>query len=413
MQGKITKRSVDALEAGQILYDEEVKGFVARCLSSGTVSYGYRFRNEKGQSRWEALGIHGSITADQARTLAKKRAGAVADGRDPVAEKEETRAQAAREKLADINTVSTVLDKFVARYARKQENLRSADQIQAIFDRLVKPAIGEKSIYGIRRSDIREMLDKIADANGPVMADRVLAHVRTAFNWQMEGDDDFTNPIGKGVIKPRADAAKRARKRMLADDEIRSVWQALDSTEVPEAFRNIVRELLLTVQRRNEVANMHSDEIDAATWIIPAERYKTGSPNVVPLTETAQQWIKGKGYIFSTTGGKRPFSGFSKAKTELDRIIAKQRKAAGLKPLPNWTLHDLRRTGRSLMARAGVPSDVAEQVLGHKIAGVEGVYNRHDYIKEKREALEKLAGLVALILNPPAGNVVKLERAAQ
>jgi integrase len=330
----------------------------------------------------------------------------VADGRDPVAEKEETRAQAAREKLAAVNTVGAILDKFVSRHVK---TLRSGDQVERAFDVYVRPRIGEKSIYDVRRRDIVEMLDAIEDQNGPVMADRVLAHTRKAFNWWAARDDQFAPPIVRGMARTKP--AERARTRALADDEIRSVWQALDAPEVPEAFRNIVRELLLTAQRRNEVANMHSDEIDGATWIIPAERYKTGIPNVVPLTEAAQRWIKGKGYIFSTTGGKRPFSGFSKAKAELDRIIAKERKAAGLKALPKWTLHDLRRTGRSLMARAGVPSDVAEMVLGHAIPGIRRVYDRHSYIAEKRAALDKLAGLVALILNPPVDNVVTMERA--
>ena len=136
MQAKITKRTVDALEAGAILYDTEIKGFVARCLNSGTVSYGFRYRNEKAQSRWTALGIHGTITADQARVLAKKRAGEVADSRDPVAEQEETRAAAKLAKLAETNTVDAILNKFVARYAKNQ---RSGDQVERSFNVYVRP----------------------------------------------------------------------------------------------------------------------------------------------------------------------------------------------------------------------------------------------------------------------------------
>ncbi len=166
---------------------------------------------------------------------------------------------------------------------------------------------------------------------------------------------------------------------MLADDEIRSLWAALASTEVPEAFRNIVRVLLLTAQRRDEIGLMRAEEIDGDTLVIPAERYKTGIPNAVPLTMEARQWIGDRkaGFMFSTTNGKKAFSGYSKAKRELDEVIAKQRKAAGLKSMPEWRLHDLRRTARSLMSRAGVSSDVAEMVLGHKLSGVRGVYDRH------------------------------------
>jgi len=408
MQARISKRVVDALEAGAIVSDTEIKGFVARRLDSGAATYGFRYRDKAtGRQRWIGLGLHGTITAEQARAEAKKRAGEVAAYRDPVAEREESRAQAARARLAEINTVDAVLDKFVERHV---EALRSGDQVKRALNVYVRPRLGEKSIYDLKRKDIVEMLDAIEDDHGPVMADRVLAHVRKAFNWYAARDDQFSPPIVRGMARTKP--AERARTRTLADEEIKSVWQALDSQEIPAAFRNIVRILLLTAQRRNEVANMHRSEIDGETWIIPSERYKNGVPNVVPLTAAARQWIEGEGYIFSTTNGKKPFSGFSKAKAELDRVIAKQRKAAGLKPLQNWTLHDLRRTGRTLMTRAGVPAEVAERVLGHKIAGVEGVYNRHGYIPEKREALEKLSGLIALILNPPADNVVKLERAS-
>ena len=404
MRGKITKRKVDTLKAGEILADEEIKGFVARRLDSGAVTYGFRYRDKStGKQRWIGLGIHGSITADEARGLAKQRAGEVANAREPVAEREGTRAAATRAKLADINTVDAILDTFVSRHVK---NLRSSDQVERAFDVYVRPRIGSKSIYAVTRRDIVEMLDAIEDQNGPVMADRVLAHVRKAFNWQATRDDQFTPPIVKGMARTKP--SERARTRALTDDEIRSLWSALDSQEAPEAFRNIVRVLLLTAQRRNEVANMYSDEIEGDTWIIPAERYKTGSPNVVPLTETTRKWMTGKRFIFSTTGGKQAFSGFSKAKAQLDRVIARERKAAGLKPMPNWTLHDLRRTARSLMARAGVSSDVAERVLGHVIPGVRGIYDRHAYIAEKRDALEQLAFLIGQILNPPANNVVQL-----
>jgi len=173
----------------------------------------------------------------------------------------------------------------------------------------------------------------------------------------------------------------------------------------------MVRTLLLTAQRKNEIGLMRAEEIDDRdTLVIPAERYKTGVPNAVPLTAEARRWIgeRKTGFMFSTTGGKRPFNGYSKAKAQLDAVIAKDRKAAKLKPMPAWRLHDLRRTARSLMSRAGVTSDIAEMVLGHKLSGVRGVYDRHSYAVEKRDALEKLSGLIAMILNPPKGNVIQM-----
>ncbi|XUJ34029.1 tyrosine-type recombinase/integrase [Bradyrhizobium japonicum] len=170
--------------------------------------------------------------------------------------------------------------------------------------------------------------------------------------------------------------------------------------------------LLLTAQRRDEIGLMQAEEIDGDVFVIPGDRYKTGEINAVPLTTAARQWIgdRKSGYMFSATEGKRPFSGYSKAKNQLDAVIAKQRKADELKPMAGWRLHDLRRTARSLMSRAGINSDIAELVLGHKLPGIRRVYDRYSYAAEKRDALEKLAGLISIILNPPADNVVQMGR---
>src|SRR5204863_8372745 len=129
------------------------------------------------------------------------------------------------------------------------------------------PRIGKKSIYDLMRRDIVEMLDTIEDENGPVMADRVLAHVRKAFNWQAARDDQFSPPIVRGMSRTKP--TERARTRILADDEIQSLWATLASTEVPEPFSNIVRLLLLTAQRRTEVGRMHLEELDGDLWTIP------------------------------------------------------------------------------------------------------------------------------------------------
>src|SRR5258708_1914137 len=135
MRVKSTKREVDSLAPGSIIADEEVRGFVARKLPSGAVTYGFRYRDKKsGRQRWIGLGLHGSITPDQARNLAKKRAGEVADARDPAAERELARAEAARAKLAVANTVNVVLDSFLREYVRGSDALRSADQIEPALD---------------------------------------------------------------------------------------------------------------------------------------------------------------------------------------------------------------------------------------------------------------------------------------
>ena len=425
MQGKITKRTVDALKAG-ILADTEVKGFVVRRLDSGAATFGYRYRDKSsGTQRWLALGIYSdAFTPEQARTIAKKRAGEVADSRDPVGELEESRTAAKLTKAAETNTVNVLLDKFVARYVIKQAKLRSKDQIESTFDRLVRPRIGHLSIYDVRKSHINKMLNEIGDQNGLVMADLALAHVRKAFNWYAAKgeDDDFKSPIVLGMAHTKP--AQRKRKRTLTDDEIRDVWAALDQFTAPACYPAYVRNLLLTMTRRTESSKLHSMELEGELWTIPGERYKNKLDHVIPLSAMALENLKttpspearqNAFFLFSTTGGKKAFSGFSKAKAELDRIIAKIRKEAGRPPMQGkklgWTLHDLRRTARTLMSRAGVPEDHAERAMGHIIAGVRGTYDRYQYLDEKRRAFEALAQQVGMILNPPARNVVKLERA--
>lgn len=414
MQVKISKTQVDRMAAGQILADKEVKGFVARRLDSGAVTYGYRYRDKTtGKQRWLGLGLHGSITAEQARGLAKKAAGEVAGKKDPQGELEEARAEAKRDHLAAVNTVNAVLDAFEKDHV---DGLRSGDQVKAAFTNHVRPRLGDKSIYHLKRSDITTMLNEIKADSGPVMADRVLAHVRKAFNWQMVQDDEFKSPIVRGMAKTKP--KERARKRILADDEIRDVWKALEHVKQPACYPRFVKSLLVAMTRRNESAHMHTSELEGDLWTIPGARYKNKLDHVIPVTPAIRELIGEKPagcngnswFVFSTTHGAKPFSGFSKAKKELNRIIAKIRKAEGRAPMKQWQLHDLRRTGRSLMSRAKVDADHAERCMGHVIGGVRETYDRYEYLDEKRAAFEKLAGLLDLILNPPASNVVTFER---
>lgn len=402
---KITKRAVDSMQPGEHLADSEIKGFVARCLPSGTVSYGYRYRNSTGHRRLFPLGLHGQITADKARALAKQRAGEVASDRDPTEERAAKRAKTT-------NTVNAVLDNFLARYVRAQ-GLRSADEIERTFRVYVRPQLGDRSIYELKRSDIVALLDHVEDNNGPVMADRVLAYVRKAFNWQATRDDNFAPPMVRGMARTKP--KDRARTRVLADDEIRDLWTALDRLggDVPNCFPAFVRSLLLTAQRLRMVSLASWNEIMGRDWTIPVLRNKTKVDHLVPLSESVVSLFgpKRKGFVFSSDGGKRAFSGFSKSKRMLDRKIAEIRKQEKRPSMPPWVLHDLRRTARSLMSRAGVDSNVAERVLGHVIPGVRGVYDRHAYEKEKRDALGRLAMLIDHVLHQ-SDKVVPLTKGA-
>jgi integrase len=343
---------------------------------------------------------------DRARQIKRD----AAAGIDTLAKEAEAAAAAKQEKqAAETSTVNRLIDNYVKRDVRAR-GLRSADLIERTLNRLIKPAIGTRSIYTLRRSDIVAMLDEIADQNGERMADLTLAFLRAAFSWQERRDDQFKSPTVKGMarLKPK----ERARQRTLSDEEIRDLWGALEVAKVPATYPAFVRTLLLTAQRRGEVSHMRWEEIERDTWIIPPERSKTGVENLVPLTAPVLTLLgkrRKTGYVFSN-GEDRPLTGYSKAKRELDRAIAAIRQRDGRPPMEHFTYHDLRRTARSAMSRAGVPADHAERVLNHALQGVRATYDRHSFASEKRDALERLASLIGRILAGPTDNVVALER---
>ena len=314
-----------------------------------------------------------------------------------------------------IKTVSNVLDDYLVRYVRNKDRpLRSATHIESAFSRLVKPRIGKVGIYELRRSHIAEMLDQIEDQSGPVMADRTRAYLRKALSWYAERDDQFNLTAAFVRVEPRANPKDRARTRVLSDEEICIIWPLLGEAGT---FGALVKMLLLTAQRRDEVSHMSHKEIGKdGIWTIPAERYKTKRPNHVPLSTAALALIEQQprlddcDFVFPSRA-KTPYSGFGKSKAALDKAVLaamkkQAKKGAKVEPIPNWTLHDLRRTAKTLMVRAGVRPDISERVLGHVIAGVEGTYDRHSYAEEKREALEKLAAMIERILKPVSSKVV-------
>jgi len=204
----------------------------------------------------------------------------------------------------------------------------------------------------------------------------------------------------------RTTSKERARSRTLSDDELRAVWCAASKDE--GLFGPFVMFLLLTAARRSEAAKMTWDEIDGDDWILPADRSKNGVPLVRPLNEAAQATINaqprivGCPYVF-TAKGKRPLNDYVRPKRKLDATSG----------ITGWTLHDLRRTARSLLSRSSVNADVAEMCLGHTLAGVRGTYDRHSYHAEKKHAFDTLAALIDRIVNPPEGTVTLLRKKEQ
>lgn len=360
------------------------RGFLVRVTAAGVRSFAIDYRAKGRQTRY-TIGRWPEWSVLQAVREAKDLRRRIDRGENPAADR------APPPPAPKVKTVADVLDDFVERYGRGR--LRSLDDYESAYRRLVKPALGNVPIYELRRSQIVEMLDDVEDNHGPVQADRTLAYFRKALRWYATRDDEFTAPVVPGMARTKA--TDRARHRVLTDDEIRAIWSALD---LLGAFGALVKMLLFTGQRRGDVGGMRRGEIDGALWIIPRERYKTGREQIVPLTEPALAIIEAQppgDYVFAQRKGT-PLTVYGEPKAKLDRLSG----------VTGWTLHDLRRTARTLMSRAGVRPDVAERVLGHVIHGVEGIYDRHSYLDEKRDALERLAALVERIIEPPADNVV-------
>ncbi len=383
------------------------RGFGVRVTASGARAFILNYRLRGREHRF-TIGAWPDWSALKAVREARNLRQRVDRGEDPLAD---------RAPIPTTNSISGVIDDFMARYVRNKEKpLRSADQIQSAFDRLVKPRIGKIGVYELRRSHVAEMLDKVEDEAGPVQADRVRAYLRKALSWYAERDDEFNLNAAFVRVGTRANPKERARTRVLSDAEIRIIWPLLSEAGT---FGALLKTLLLTAQRRDEVASMVWKEIGAdGIWTIPAERYKTKRSHHVPLSNAAltvieaQPQTDGCDYVFPSRT-RTPFSGFGKSKTRLDKAILlsmqkRAQKGTEVEPLPNWTIHDLRRTAKTLMARAGVRPDISERVLGHVIAGVEGTYDQYSYADEKRDALEKLAVMIERILNPPPSNVEKL-----
>jgi integrase len=359
-------------------FDAQVSGLalrVSETYKSWTLHY-----TLGGKRRRLTFGAYPSISLASARTRADEAKAAIAEGRDPQAIASET--------------LQAICELYMAREGNK---LRSAKWQNGVLDRHVYPTLGQRPIAEIRRSEIVRLLDKIEEGSGPAMATQTLAIIRKVMNWHATRSDDFLSPIVRGMA--RIQLSEQARDRILSDDELRKIWATNN-----EMFGAYVRFLLLTAARRNEAAKMTWAELTGSDWTLPAARNKTGVDLVRPLSRAAQAILaalpKAGEFVWSANGGAAPIAGFAKFKRRLDA-------ASGTK---GWTLHDLRRTARSLMSRAGVPTDHAERCLGHVIGGVRGVYDRHEYHREKAQAFEALAALIDRIVAGTEGAVVPMRR---
>lgn len=255
----------------------------------------------------------------------------------------------------------------------------------------VAPKWAGRDLDSVRMVDVDLLLDDIIRDAGMPIAREVRKHLTGFFSWSARRGIIAVNPMG-GLRRP--DLAYTSRKRWLTMDEVRRVWEAAGDLGYP--FGDMYRLLMLTGNRKGEIATLRRSSFDSDVpdlLVIAAENVKTGDELSVPLSaqakrliESLPRWNDGD-YIFSTTGGRRPISGFPKAEKRLYRKVAERTKSEGLVPMEAFVPHDFRRTINSHMSRLGVRPDIVERVLGHKLKGIEGVYGRYDFLKERREAL--------------------------
>jgi integrase len=445
MPKPLTSLAVNSAKPGvcrREIPDAGCAGLYLVVQSSGAKSWAFRYRfagrpkkltlgplfqGLKGDEPEQAV-LDQPNTLAGARELATTAARQVAKGADPARAKQRVR-QASRQRaelseLKDRDTVEAVAKAFIDKYARarnrgwrdtarilgvKPDPANDTQLVRSENGGHVLKAWGSRTIHEITRPDVHDLLDRVGSSAGPIAANRVLAVIRKMFAWAVSRDILVSSPCA-GISPPSAEVS---RDRILSDYELQLVWLASERLDYP--FGHFVKMLILTLQRRDEVAGMRRSELDCEknAWVLPAGRVKNKQEHEVPITDEISHLLAdlpviGKvGLVFTVTG-ETPVSGFSKAKKRLDDEIKK----LGGANLPRWTFHDIRRTGASGMARLGIQLPVIEKVLNHtsgSFKGIVGVYQRHSFAEEKRNALEVWASFVqSVVSGKPPANVVAL-----
>jgi integrase len=432
MRKQLTEAMVTKLvppTTGRIeLFDAIVPGLALRVSPNGAKSYTVRGR-VKGQASplRITLGDATVMKLTDARQAASDALRAMRSGNDPreiklatIAAADRERTKAERERR---NTFETVAEAFIAEHVSK---LRAEKQTASEIRRYLIAAWGPEPMSAITDDDVGEVIRQIAEAGKLAQARRVLAHAKRLFRWaaapaRPREERLRLNPTLALSATKDFDIRPSPRQMALSSDHLRAIWTAADALGDP--FGPFFHLLLLSGQRRSEVAEMTWPELDLdrdQTWNIPFARMKAKRPHEVPLSPAMIALLtelhERRGvcdFVFSTTFGQRPISGFSKVKARLDKLIAEAREAEGLPPLAPWTIHDIRRAVRTgLGAIPSVPHDVRELVIAHVPPALVTTYDLHAYRDEKRQALTLWSERLARIVEPPPaeGNVVRIAR---
>ena len=371
----LTDTGVAALKARDKFYahpDPQCPGHYVRVSPTGSKSFVAVARDPRGKQKWITIGNAAHLGVDRARGAAREIITKVKAGYDH----------------SGPQSFESVSRDWLKRHC-EAHGLLSTPGLRRNLQNSVWPVWGGRDFTSIKRSDVAALLDTVQDERGPVAADKVLSIITSIVNWYATRHDDYNSPIVRGMrrTKPK----ERARERILSDDEIRLIWSKCDGT-----FGDMVKMLLLTGQRRTKVATMKWSDLSGEVWNVPADKREKGTGGELVLPQVALNILNSRPrfvsspYVFPSHRASF-YTDYDHGKRALDRATG---------PLPHWQLHDLRRTARTLMSRAGVSERVAERVLGHFQPGVLGIYDRHKYTQEKAHALRALAGLIDNILRP-------------
>jgi site-specific recombinase XerD len=403
-----TDRTLKALrlEPGQkdrLVFDDGCPGLGVRVTAAGSrvfiVQWSDRATRRKHR---EPIGVWGAITIEQARTAARAHLGEIARGLNPTAERRRQRLRDEAERAETALSLNALISSWAqlhlstrrARYAK--ETVRALRR--ALAEHLERPAAK------ITRADVIAVLDRLASHRKGTMARLVASYGRSCFAWAARRELVTANPFFNAPLA----AARSERDRVLTDEELTDILLAAET--LPHPWREFYMLALYTLQRREEVAGARWSEFspDLNLWTVPASRMKNGKPHDALLSAPARELLRaiprveGQDLVF-TTNGRTPISAFSTVKRRLDAKIIEMRateaKRLGTTPAPlaPWVLHDLRRSGVTRLAGMGFDSIVVDKLLAHKPArlkGVAAIYQRHEFMEERRRALEAWAAFL-------------------
>jgi len=423
---KFTDKFLSALSVtdgrkDRLVFDTACPGLGCRITAKGTRTFIAQWTDPATRRKVrEPLGVWGNLTIEQAREAARARLGAVAKGINPKAERERQRQEAERERAETALTFEALIEEWKVLHLAHRRPRYASEAERAI--RLGLSDLLNRPAARISRTSAVNALDKIVKAGKVVMAGRTMAYARACFAWGKRRGKVPENPFAELPIA----AGGGERERVLSDAELAEVWAAAGTLGYP--FGPFYKLMILTLQRREEVAGMRWSEVDLDKhlWTLPGTRMKNGKPHIVHLSTAARAVLHaiprvgGCDFVFSTTTYRlgangdselkdrrgsepTPISGFSQGKRYLDAAIAEARTSAAVergvdaKPMTAWRVHDLRRTGVTLLAALGFDSIIVDKLLAHqpaKLRGVAGVYQRHDFGQERAAALDAWAAHV-------------------